>query len=88
MENTPPPPDVTEESTASGKDSKVSKSPRNSAGWDGKLRINQDDKMNQDGKMRVNLANPEAISDPEYSDEEHVNPGEQIDADEGVFSRA
>jgi protein phosphatase 1 regulatory subunit 7 len=49
-------------------------SPRNSKGWDGKLRID---------KKPVVLANPEAISDPEYSDDEHVLPGEQIDADEG-----
>jgi protein phosphatase 1 regulatory subunit 7 len=46
---------------------------RNSSGWDGKLRI----------EKNLVLANPEALSDPEYSDEENVAPGELIDADEG-----
>jgi len=50
--------------------------PRSSSGWDGKLRIEK--KSNS-----VELLNPEAISDPEYSDEEHVAPGEVIEADEG-----
>lgn len=42
----------------------------------------------QDDKTRVDrhlvLSNPEAISDPEYSDEENVLPGEEIRADEGT----
>lgn len=45
----------------------------NAKGWDGKLRV----------PGRASLANPEALSDPEYSDEEHVIPGEEIQADEG-----
>lgn len=45
----------------------------NSKGWDGKLRV----------PGRATLANPEALSDPEYSDEENVVPGEEIEADEG-----
>lgn len=49
--------------------------PRDSKGWDGKLRIEKE----------VVLSNPEAISDPEYSDEENVHPGDQIDADEGRY---
>jgi protein phosphatase 1 regulatory subunit 7 len=49
--------------------------PTDSKGWDGKLRVDR----------RPVLQNPEAISDPEYSDEEHVIPGEEISADEGVF---
>jgi hypothetical protein len=49
--------------------------PTDSTGWDGKLRIDR----------KPVLQNPEAISDPEYSDEEHVIPGEQISADEGTF---
>jgi protein phosphatase 1 regulatory subunit 7 len=49
------------------------KSARSSSGWDGKLRIDK----------KLELANPEALSDPEYSDEENVVPGEVIDADEG-----
>jgi len=52
------------------------KSARSSTGWDGKLRI----------EKKLELVNPEALSDPEYSDEENVVPGESIDADEGVFA--
>jgi protein phosphatase 1 regulatory subunit 7 len=51
------------------------KSPRNSQGWDGKLRVD---------RRPVVLSNPEAISDPEYSDDENVLEGEQISADEGM----
>jgi protein phosphatase 1 regulatory subunit 7 len=29
------------------------------------------------------LANPEALSDPEYSDDDNVVPGEEVAADEG-----
>lgn len=46
---------------------------RDSKGWDGKLRIDRN----------ALLQNPEAISDPEYSDEENVLQGEEISADEG-----
>jgi len=46
---------------------------RNDKGWDGKLRV-----------RRASLTNPEALSDPEYSDDENVLPGEVIDADEGI----
>lgn len=49
---------------------------KNDKGWDGKLRVD-----------RATLANPEALSDPEYSDEENVLPGEEISADEGSFTR-
>lgn len=45
-----------------------------SKGWDGKLRV---------GKKAV-LVNPEALSDPEYSDED-APPIEQIEADEGML---
>ncbi|KAI1864147.1 uncharacterized protein JN550_009167 [Neoarthrinium moseri] len=44
-----------------------------SKGWDGKLRLDR----------TALLQNPEAISDPEYSDDENVLPGEEISADEG-----
>ena len=47
--------------------------PHSKSGWDGKLRVN---------KQAV-LANPEALSDPDYSDED-APPPEQIDADEGT----
>jgi protein phosphatase 1 regulatory subunit 7 len=49
---------------------------RSSKGWDGKLRVSKN----------AVLANPEALSDPEYSDEENVIPGEELDADEGKSS--
>lgn len=52
------------------------KTPRSSSGWDGKLRV----------EKKFELVNPEALSDPEYSDEENVVPGETIDADEGMPS--
>ena len=46
---------------------------QDSKGWDGKLRV----------ERRALVANPEALSDPEYSDED-APPVEQIDADEGA----
>jgi hypothetical protein len=55
--------------------SKSGETPRSSRGWDGKLRV----------EKKLELANPEALSDPEYSDEEQVLPGEEIDADEGLY---
>lgn len=45
----------------------------NGRGWDGKLRV----------PGRATIANSEALSDPEYSDEDNVAPGEEIQADEG-----
>ncbi|MCJ1309765.1 hypothetical protein MMC25_003426 [Agyrium rufum] len=47
----------------------------NDKGWDGKLRVNR----------QVVLSNPEALSDPEYSDSDDVLPGEQIGADEDLL---
>jgi len=62
---------------AAGHDSpKSGGTPRSSSGWDGKLRV----------EKKLELANPEALSDPDYSDEENVAPGEVIDADEGMSS--
>lgn len=46
---------------------------RDSKGWDGKLRF----------PKNAVVANPEALSDAEYSDDENVNPGDVIPADEG-----
>lgn len=53
-------------------------SPRitNGKGWDGKLRV----------PKSALLANPEALSDPEYSDDENVMDGDEIAADEGMAS--
>lgn len=44
-------------------------------GWDGKLRIDKN----------ATLHNLEALSDPEYSDDENVVPGEEISADEDIL---
>ena len=60
-----------DDNTPNGTSSKTG-TPKSKSGWDGKLRVN---------KQAV-LANPEALSDPEYSDED-APPAEQIDADEG-----
>ncbi|KAI0856984.1 hypothetical protein F4860DRAFT_373831 [Xylaria cubensis] len=46
-----------------------------SKGWDGKLRVDRS----------ALIHNPEALSDPEYSDEDNVLPGEQIDPDEDLL---
>jgi hypothetical protein len=48
---------------------------KNSRGWDGKLRV----------PKSALLSNPEALSDPEYSDDDNIMPGEQISADEGLL---
>lgn len=47
--------------------------PHSKSGWDGKLRVNK----------QATLANPEALSDPDYSDED-APPVDQIAADEGM----
>ncbi|KAG6043096.1 hypothetical protein E4U17_001101 [Claviceps sp. LM77 group G4] len=48
---------------------------KNSKGWDGKLRV----------PKSALLSNPEALSDPEYSDDENVLPGDEISADEDLL---
>ncbi len=48
--------------------------PLDSSGWDGRARV----------ERRAVLSNPEALSDPEYSDED-APPVNQIEADEGEF---
>ena len=59
--------------------SSQSTKPHDSNGWDGKARV----------ERRAVITNPEALSDPEYSDED-APLVEQIDADEGgsVSARA
>lgn len=47
------------------------------SGWDGKLRV--------DNTKKAVLANPEALSDPDHSDED-APPVDQIEADEGKRS--
>lgn len=48
--------------------------PRDSKGWDGKLRVDK----------KATITNPEALSDPDYSDED-APPRAQIEADEGLL---
>lgn len=48
--------------------------PKSASGWDGKLRVNK----------QATLANPEALEDTDYSDED-APPVEQIDADEDLL---
>lgn len=68
--------EVVEEETRSERgDDQPSPGLRDSKGWDGKLRIDRN----------ALVQNPEALSDPEYSDEENVLPGQEISADEGEF---
>jgi len=72
-EKTPPPHISINGDDVEGHD--TPKSARSSSGWDGKLRV----------EKKLELANPEALSDPEYSDEDNVIPGEAIDADEDLL---
>ena len=46
--------------------------PRDSKGWDGKLRVGR----------KAEVVNAEILSDPDYSDED-APPVEKIDADDG-----
>ncbi|KAI2614888.1 protein phosphatases PP1 regulatory subunit sds22 [Hypoxylon sp. NC1633] len=48
---------------------------RDSKGWDGKLRV----------ERTAVIQNPEALSDPDYSDDEHVVQGQEIGADEDLL---
>lgn len=54
----------------------ISSSIKDNKGWDGKLRV----------EKNAILANSEALSDPEHSDED-APPVEQIPADEGTQPR-
>lgn len=64
-----------EDKTPNGTSPKSS-TPKSKSGWDGKLRV----------EKQAVLANPEALDDPEYSDED-APPPEQIDADQGKYDR-
>lgn len=61
--------------SAAASDDQQSPGLRNSKGWDGKLRVSKN----------ALVSNPEALSDPEYSDDDNVNPGEVIPADEDLL---
>jgi protein phosphatase 1 regulatory subunit 7 len=66
-----------QESTALATTSPKSNTPHsNRTGWDGKLRVN--------GEKQAVLANPEALEDSDYEDED-APPADQIAADEGTW---
>ena len=68
---------TTEENTAPESSETKSSTPHsNRTGWDGKLRLNSE-------KQAV-LANPEALEDSDYEDED-APPVDQIAADEGTL---
>ncbi|OCK82981.1 protein phosphatase 1 regulatory subunit [Lepidopterella palustris CBS 459.81] len=62
------------ETNGDTREQKQPHSPRDSKGWDGKLRL----------EKRAVLTNPDTLSDPEYSDED-APPVEQIEADEDLL---
>lgn len=65
--------DVPEGTDEANGTSSLASTPRsNKSGWDGKMRV----------EKKAVLANPEALSDPEYSDED-APPMDSIGADEG-----
>lgn len=70
--------DIVDDRPSPHVDGEPSPSLRDSKGWDGKLRI----------PKSALMANPEALSDPEYSDDSNVLHGEEIRADERKISRA
>lgn len=64
--------DIVDDRPSHHVDGEPSPSLRDSKGWDGKLRI----------PKTALMTNPEALSDPEYSDDSNVLHGEEIRADE------
>jgi protein phosphatase 1 regulatory subunit 7 len=70
---------VTDQAVASGSGEVAANSNSlhsSKSGWDGKLRL--------DKNKKAVLANPEALSDPDYSDED-APPVDQIEADEDLL---
>ncbi|KAK3066218.1 protein phosphatase regulatory subunit Sds22 [Teratosphaeriaceae sp. CCFEE 6253] len=63
-----------DDATTNGDSSKPS-TPHSKSGWDGKLRVNK----------QATVANPEALDDPDYSDED-APPPDQIEADEDLLA--
>jgi len=74
-----PPPNDKHESGGNGSNNNGEhhSSPRAANGWDGKLRVDR----------KAVITNPEALSDPEYSDED-APPVDRIEADEGWFAQS
>ncbi len=70
--------DIQDDREAPREDGEASPGMRNSKGWDGKLRV----------PKSALMTNPEALSDPEYSDDSNVLQGEEISADEGSWPYA
>jgi hypothetical protein len=69
----------TQENTAlEATSSKTSTPHSNRTGWDGKLRLN--------GEKQAVLANPEALENSDYEDDD-APPVDQIAADEGAWAR-
>jgi protein phosphatase 1 regulatory subunit 7 len=64
--------DIVDDRPSPQVDVEPSPSLKDSKGWDGKLRI----------PKSALMTNPEALSDPEYSDDSNVLHGEEIRADE------
>lgn len=69
--------EIPEEQRALEDEGETSPGMKNSKGWDGKLRV----------PKSTLLSNPDALSDPEYSDDDNVMDGQEISADEGKFTR-
>ena len=69
---------IQDDRTSPREEAEPSQGMTNSQGWDGKLRV----------PKNALVANPEALSDPEYSDDDNVLPGEEIAADEGKLTSA
>lgn len=65
---------VTDEAAAASASTNSSGPLHSKSGWDGKPRV--------DKEKKAVLANPEALSDPDYSDED-APPVDEIQADEG-----
>ncbi|OTB04400.1 hypothetical protein M426DRAFT_320769 [Hypoxylon sp. CI-4A] len=66
---------VEDEARSERGDNQPSPGLRDSKGWDGKLRIDRN----------AIIQNPEALTDPDYSDEDNIVPGQEIDADEDLL---
>ena len=64
---------VQDDNLSPAADAETSLGITNRKGWDGKLRM----------PKSALISNPEALSDPEYSDDENILDGEEIAADEG-----
>ncbi|ODA81515.1 hypothetical protein RJ55_00014 [Drechmeria coniospora] len=67
--------DIQDDRAAPREDDETNHRMKNSKGWDGKLRV----------PKAARVTNPEALSDPDYSDDCNVLPGHEISADEDLL---